>query len=244
MHTPARPTTTGLESGVPPPNRLSPIEYGYQNQAQVHWNAVNAVQQYGRPVSFEISMKKNETLKIFDWGAESFEMLHDRMVDQISRNNPMWRTILLWLGTAMRPVKKAECLTLECLSVNSWDLSVMLENFLILWSGDSLYKNRHCSCGLEPANGFELLRGLIADNRGGGVAVKMAGVKALNSFPHCTSVASLGQHLGVWEDLFIEFDAGLDSTPAQLVIVPKENLPASITTDLLDYEMSSPMRTL
>ena len=36
--------------------------------AQVQWNAVNAVQQYGKPVSFEIDKKKNETLRIFAGG--------------------------------------------------------------------------------------------------------------------------------------------------------------------------------
>ena len=120
MHTPAHPTTTGLDSGDPPPNPFSPIGCGHQNMAQVQWSAVNAVQQYGRPVSFEISRKKNETLRIFTGGAESLEMWHDRMVGHISRNNPLWRTILLWLGTAMRPVKKAACLTFDCLIVNSW----------------------------------------------------------------------------------------------------------------------------
>ena len=65
--------------------------------------------------------------------------------------------------------------------------------------------------------------------------MKMAGVKALNSFPPCTSVASLGQHFDAWEDLFIEFGAGLVKAPDQLVIVFKEKLPASILTDLLDH---------
>ena len=111
----------------------------------------------------------------------------------------------------------------------------MLENFFILWIGDSLYKNRLRLCGREPANGFELWRKLIADNRGGGVAVKMVGVKALNSFPECTSVASLGQHLDAREDLFTEFSAGLDNAPDQLVIVFNEKLLASIITDLFDH---------
>ena len=55
----------------------------------------------------------------------------------------------------------------------------------------------------------------------GGFAIKMAGVKTLNSFPQCTSVANLGQHHDAWEDLFTEMGAGLDSAP--------------IITDLLDH---------
>ena len=89
--------------------------------AQVQWTAVKAVLQYGRPVSFQINRKKNETLRIFNWGADAFKMWHDRMVDHISQNNPMWSTILLWLGTAARQVIKAECLAYDCLSVNSWE---------------------------------------------------------------------------------------------------------------------------
>ena len=111
----------------------------------------------------------------------------------------------------------------------------MQENFLILWLSDSLYRSRLRPCGRESANGFELWRRLIADNRGGGVAVKMAGVKTLNSFLQCTSVTSLGPHLDAWEDLFTEFGAGLESAPGQLVIVFKEKLPDSIITELLDH---------
>ena len=91
---------------------------------------------------------------------------------------------MFWLGIAARPMKKAECLIYDCLSVNCCELSVMLENFLILWIGDLLYRNRLRLCGRESANGFELWRRLIADNLGGGGAVTMAGVEALNSFPH------------------------------------------------------------
>ena len=66
--------------------------------------------------------------------------------------------------------------------------------------------------------------------------MKMAGVKALNPFPQCTSVASLCAHIDAWEDLFTEFGAGLDNAPDKLVIVFfKEKLPASIITDLLDH---------
>ena len=114
------------------------------------------MQQHGRPVTFEICRKKSETLKIVDRGADAFEMLHDRTIDQISQTNPLWRTVLLWLGTSTRPIKKAECLTFDCLTVNSCEFSVMLENFLIQWIGDTLYKNRLRLCGREPANGFQL----------------------------------------------------------------------------------------
>ena len=68
VHSPARPTTLGLESSDPPPSPFSLIGHGHQNMAQVQWNAVNAVQHQCRPVSFEIRTKKNETLKIFNGG--------------------------------------------------------------------------------------------------------------------------------------------------------------------------------
>ena len=102
-----------------PTNPFAPVGCGHQKLPQAPWEAVNAVQRYGRTVSFEIGRRKNETLRIFTGGAESFKMWHDRMGDHISQNNPRWRTILLWLGTEVRPVKKAECLTYSCLSVNS-----------------------------------------------------------------------------------------------------------------------------
>ena len=68
-------------------------------------------------------------------------------------------------------------LTFDCLTVNCWDLSEMLENFLILWIGDALYPNRLGLCGRETANGVELWRRLIADSPGGRVSMKITGVK-------------------------------------------------------------------
>ena len=68
----------------------------------------------------------------------------------------------------------------------------------------------------------------------GGVAVKIAGVNALNSLPQYQSVRGLDVHFDAWEELYAEFGRGLDSAPDQLIVMFKDKLPLSIVTDLLD----------
>ena len=72
------------------------------------------------------------------------------------------------------------------------------------------------------------------DYKGGGVAVRLAGVGALNTFPKCDSVSNLGLHLDAWEDLYDEFGAELADAPDQLYVIFKRILPTSIITELLD----------
>ena len=106
----------------------------------------------------------------------------------------------------------------------------------------SLYKNHLRLGNHEPANGFEHWRKLIADNRGKGVAVKLASVTALNSFPQCQSVSNLGPELDAWENLYVESGNGLDNHPNQLYVMLKDKLLMSIVTDLLDHPHIVPHR--
>ena len=77
----------------------------------------------------------------------------------------------------------------------------MLENCLCPWISDKLYKKRNHLRGGKHGNGFEMWRRMRADyNEGGGVAVRLAGVGALNTFPKFESANHIGPHLDGWED--------------------------------------------
>ena len=229
--TPERPTGMGL--GSP----LSPVGLGHLNPAQQTFMRMQAAQGDTKPANFEISRKKNETLKVWTVtaGSEDFELWHDRMIDHISQANWMWRCLLEYVETATRNITKAETMTFECLGHNAWDLSVALENFLLLWLGTSLYKQRLRLCNREPSNGFELWRRLVSDNKGSGVVVRMAGSQALETFPQCQSVPQMGAHLDAWDDLFAEFGQELEQAPIKLFTMFKSKLPTSIINELLDH---------
>ena len=77
-------------------------------------------------------------------------------------------------------------------------------------------------------------RRMRVDYKGGGVAVRLAGVGALNTFPKCDYVSNLGSHLDAWEDLYDEFGTELADAPDQLYVIFKRILPTSIITELLD----------
>ena len=230
FQTPQRPTGMGL--GSP----LSPLGFGHLNPVQQTFVRMQSAQGDNKPASFEISRKKNDTLKVWSaGGSEDFELWHDRMIDHISQGNWMWRCLLEYMETATVNITKAETMQHECLGQNAWDLSVALENFLLLWLGTSLYKQRLRLCNREPSNGFELWRRLVSDNKGTGVVVKMAGSQALETFPQCQSVPQMGSHLDAWDDLFAEFGGELERSPIRAFTLFKSKLPTTIINELLDH---------
>ena len=52
---------------------------------------------------------------------------------------------------------------LDCMGVNAWELSIMIENLLCSWISDKLYKKRNNLCGGEAGNGFELWQRMRID---------------------------------------------------------------------------------
>ena len=83
-------------------------------------------------------------------------MWHDRLVNHISQNCSIWKTVLELVEEQTQRITKASTVPLDCMGVNAWELSIMLENVLCSWISDKLYSKRKNLCGGEPGNGFEL----------------------------------------------------------------------------------------
>ena len=65
--------------------------------------------------------------------------------------------------------KQAERITkvgtwpLDCMGVNTRELSMALESFSCSWISDKLYKKSNSVCGGKPADGFEIWQRVRAD---------------------------------------------------------------------------------
>ena len=73
-----------------------------------------------------------------------------------------------------------------------------------------------------------------ADYKGGGTAIRLEGVSALNTFPMCESVNNIRPHWKARKDLYDEFGAELADAPDQPYVMFKTILQAQITSELLD----------
>ena len=222
---------------------FSPIGQGHLNSLQQQYIQCNAAHG-GKSISFEISRKRNETLKTFNASIDEYEMWHDRMVDHICMNNAMWRNVLEYIEKQPVVCTRAITQTLDVLGVNAWDLSVMLENFLCYWVSDKIYKKRKHHSGGEAGNGFEMWRRFFKGFQGGGVTVKLAGINALNTFPKCSSAANLGSHLDSWQELYDEFGDALGNDALQLFSKLRDTLPDTTIQDLLDHPEVHDYQTL
>ena len=146
----------------------------------------------------EISRKKNETLKKFSGNLADFQVWRDRVVDHISRDNRRWRGLLETLQHWQAPITREWLLTQSECGENAWDLSVMLEAFLVEHMNDSLYRRRRQLSGGVMGNGFEMWRWLFNEFQGGSDAIKLGGARRLQEWPRCTRLENLSAHLDDW----------------------------------------------
>ena len=98
-------------------------------------------------MSFEISRKTDDALKIFNANIDDYEMWHDRLVDHICQNCSIWQTVLEFVEGQTQKITMAGTKPLDCMGVNAWELSVMLEICLCFWISAKLYKKRNNLCG-------------------------------------------------------------------------------------------------
>ena len=104
-----------------------------------------------------------DALEILHANIDDTEMWHDRLVDRISQNCSIWRAVLEFLEEQTQKITMASAIPLDCMGVNAWELSIMLENFLCSWISGKMYKKRKNLCGGEPGNGLKLWRRMRTD---------------------------------------------------------------------------------
>ena len=76
----------------------------------------------------------------------------------------MWRQVLAFVEQQTMKIRYLDIVKLDIVGIHAWDLAMGLENFVVDFVSDTMYKKRKQLCGGEPNNGFELWRRLFADN--------------------------------------------------------------------------------
>ena len=152
-----------------------------------------------RACVFEPNRKiKNDTLRKFSGNIHEFQMWRDRIVDHLCRTNRQWRPILEVMQTWPTPISKEWLMTQSHGGYSGWEISEILEGFLIEWLSDSLYKRRTQLCGGTKGNGLEMWRWLFTEFQGGSDAVMLGGSRQLQDWPRCQKLDQLSQHLDDW----------------------------------------------
>ena len=117
---------------------------GGQYGPGIHGCAIDSNFQAGAPyrmqaARFEPDRKvKNDTLRKFSGSINEYQMWRDRIVDHLCRTNRHWRMILETLQVWQTPVTKEWLHTQSHAGHGGWEISEILEGFLIEWLSDSL----------------------------------------------------------------------------------------------------------
>ena len=202
------------------------MNYGQQVSQQGGWT----------PGSMHICRKKNEALKKCSSSIGEYVMWRDRMLDHLCRNNREWRTLLEPIQSCQAPILRSQLIHESCCGCNGWELAQMLENFIIDWLSDGLYKRRVQLCGGEKGNGFEMWRYLYQEFHGGSDAVHLGGARRLQEWPRCTNIHSLAAHLDDWVECLQTHCADLLHAPGMV----RTMLLGIIPTDFEDELLSKP----
>ena len=96
---------------------------------------------------FEPSLKKNDALKKCNGNINEFQLWRERVIDHLCRTNRYWRTLLETLQVYATPITKEWLLTQSQEGYTGWELSLMFEQFLVEWLGDSLHRREKQLCG-------------------------------------------------------------------------------------------------
>ena len=123
------------------------------------------------------------------------------MIDHRCRGTMHWRHLLEWCSGSPTAFTAQWLKMNNVQGVNSWDLSTMLEPFLVEWFPKGMYRRRVPLAGGTMGNGFEMWRLLHIENKGGGDAIEFGGVRRLQEFPRCNEVKHLNEHIDDWLDV-------------------------------------------
>ena len=87
----------------------------------------------GKASIFEISRKSNPLIFVLTQSVSDFKMWRERMVDHMCRSTHVWRKTLEFTFKLPAPISKACLVNNNIEGVNAWDISTMLELFLVDW---------------------------------------------------------------------------------------------------------------
>ena len=188
----------------------------------------------GRLCIVEPSRKENKNLFTFTQDAKDYQNWRNRMVDHFCRSTQKWRQVLEYVQTGTSAIKKSSLLENNIEGINAWDLSTMVESFLVDYFPRSMYNRRVQLSGGEMGNGFEMWRRLFIDFQGGSTVVEFGGVRRLQEFPKCTSLSRLSEHLDDWTDVLTTYGSELEHCPRLLRNMVLSIIPKNLEDEILD----------
>ena len=151
-----------------------------------------------KALTFEVDRKKNESLDKLCVNIREYQMWRDRILDHLCRSNRRWRHVLETLQVLNTPVRKEWLMTQSDCGYSGWEISQILEGFLVEWLSDGLYRRRTQLCGGEKGNGIEMWRYLYNEYQGGSDAVRLGGARRLQEWSRCNELDALSAHLDDW----------------------------------------------
>ena len=147
------------------------------------------------------------------------------------------------MQTGTSPIKNSWLIENNIEGVDEWDLSTMVESFLVGYLRRSMYNRRVQLSGGELENGFEMWRRLFIDFQGGSTAVEFGGARRLQEFPKCTSLPKLSEHLDDWTDVLATCGSELGHCPRLLRNMVLSNIPKNLEDEFLDEGDDPKFRT-
>ena len=211
---PVEPTVTspfanGNDPFRTPDNSRVPAHPGYAGYQQHGGPGVSAWAN-GKACVFEPNRKENKLLFVFTQEAKDYKNWRNRITDHMCRSTQQWRQILDFIVTGTTAIRKDWLLANNVLGINGWDLSMMLEAFIVDWLPRSMYNRRTQWAGGDFGNGFEFWRRMYIEYQGGSEAVEYGGIRRLQEFPRCSNISKLGEHLDDWLDVLTTHGAELE----------------------------------
>ena len=197
------------QSWQPQQPQTQPVQF--QNQS--NFGVANP---YRNPNDFTISLKKNEALRKFGGKSEGYETWSNRMMDHLCDSNQKWKPLLERLKVCTQPIYKSWLIKQTVNGNSGWDLAIKLESFIAKWLVDTLYNRRVQLCGNEAQNGFEMWRLLFHEHQGGTAAVNLGGMKRLQEWTRCNTIATLSQVLDDWRHRLEKHNVELLNAPTTL----------------------------
>ena len=243
---PDAPHASSAQGGVPnmppsfgngPRKPDSPFHGSYgPSQAGMGWFPGNSAWAGGKPSVFEVSRKKNDLLFTFTQKPEDYKLWHDRMVDHFCRSTQRYRQLLEYVETTLAPLRREFLLGTNVDGINAWDISTMVEAFLVDWFPRNMYNRRKQLSGGEQGNGLEMWRRLYTQYQGGADAVEYGGIQRLQEFPRYPSkdLSRLSDHMDDWLDVLSQYGHELEHCPRMLRAMALKLLPRELEDEAME----------
>ena len=187
----------------------------------------------GRSCIFEVSRKLNPLLFTFTSNVSDFQLWCDRMVDHLCRATQRWRFLMDYASKCRVPFTKQWLLETNVDGINAWDLSTILEAFLVDWFPKAMYRRRVPLAGGEHGNGLEMWRRLHNEYKGDDDAIEFGGVRRLQEFARCNDLKLLPSHLDDWLEVLSTYGSELEHCPKLLRSMVFSIIPKTFEDDLL-----------